>query len=328
MRAHAIARPMPSEHENRLSVPLPIHVVTPLWESPSMSAAVGAPVFLKMESFQPVGSFKARGIGRACEDSWRAGAKRLVCASAGNAGYAVAYAGRKLGIPVTVVVPKTTPAWLRDLVRQQGATVIVHGDSWDDAHAYGTQLAQEHNAAYIHPFDDPRVWAGHSSIIHEIADLGLKPGAVVVSVGGGGLMCGLLEGMHAVGWTDVLVLAVETEGTASFAAAVNAGRLVTLDRIDSVATTLGARRVAAKALEWTKKHPITPWQVTDREAVDACVRFADEHRVLVEPACGASLAAVYHKARPLEGLSPIVVIVCGGAGVNLRLLDEWKKSLL
>ena len=304
-----------------------IHVVTPLWESPSLSAAMGVPVYLKMEAFQPVGSFKARGIGFACQDSWRAGASRLVCASAGNAGYAVAYSGRKIGIPVTVIVPKTTPAWLRDLVSKEGATVVVRGDSWDDAHAYGTQLAEEENAAYIHPFDDPRVWKGHSSIIHEIADLGVRPGAIVVSVGGGGLLCGLLEGMHEVGWTDVPILAVETEGAASFAAAVRAGRLVTLDRITSVATTLGARRVAAKALEWTERHPITPWQVTDPEAVDACVRFADEHRVLVEPACGASLATVYGRAKPLEGLRPIVIIVCGGAGVSLPLLDEWKKML-
>jgi len=280
-----------------------------------------------MEAFQPVGSFKARGIGAACLDSWEAGARRLVCASAGNAGYAVAYAGRKIGIPVTVVVPKTTPDWLRGLVRREGATVVVHGDSWDDAHKYGTQLAEQDGSAYIHPFDDPRVWKGHSSIIHEIAEVGVTPGAIAVSVGGGGLLCGLLEGMHEVGWTDVPILAVETEGTASFAAAVRAGRLVTLDRIDSVATTLGARRVAAKALDWTKRHPITPWQVTDREAVDACIRFADEHRVLVEPACGASLAAVYGRAVPLEGLWPIVIIVCGGAGVSIKLLDEWKKML-
>jgi L-serine/L-threonine ammonia-lyase len=157
--------------------------------------------------------------------------------------------------------------------------------------------------------------------------VGVKPGAVVVSVGGGGLLCGLLEGMHEVGWTEVPVLAVETEGAASFAAAVKAGHLVTLDRITSIATTLGARRVAPQALEWTKRHPITTWQVTDRDAVDACVRFADEHRVLVEPACGASLAAVYNKAEPLEGLRPIVVIVCGGAGVSLSLLDKWKKML-
>jgi L-serine/L-threonine ammonia-lyase len=305
----------------------PIHVVTPLWESQPLSAALGARVLMKMEALQPIGSFKARGMGAACQASWEAGARRLVCASGGNAGYAVAYAGRQIGIPVTIVVPKTTPAWMQDLIRRQGAAVLVHGDSWDDAHAYATALADKEQAAYIHPFDDPRVWQGHASIIHEVAEAGVKPSAIVVSVGGGGLLCGLLEGMHQVGWTAVPVLAVETEGAASFAASVRAGHLVTLDRITSIATTLGARTVAAEALAWTRRHPITPWVVTDRAAVDACLRFADEHRVLVEPACGAALSAVYGRAAPLEGLEPVVVIVCGGAGVSLALLNEWKNKV-
>jgi L-serine/L-threonine ammonia-lyase len=281
-----------------------------------------------METFQPIGSFKARGMGAACQASWEAGATRLVCASGGNAGYAVAYAGHQIGIPTTIVVPKTTPASLQDLIRREKATVIVHGDNWDAAHAFATQVAQQEKAAYIHPFDDPRVWKGHASIIHEIAEAGTKPGAIVVSVGGGGLLCGLVEGLHDVKWNDVPVLAVETEGAASFAASVRAGCLVTLDRIDTVATTLGARTVAAAALAWTERHTIIPWIVTDRAAVQACLNFADEHRVLVEPACGAALSAGYDRAKPLEGLEPIVFIVCGGAGVSLRLLDEWKGKFL
>jgi len=164
--------------------------------------------------------------------------------------------------------------------------------------------------------------------MHEIADAGVKPGALVVSVGGVGLLCGVLEGLHQKGWKDVPVLAVETEGTASFAASVRAGRLVTLDRIAYVATTLGARTVAAEALAWTQRHPITPWVVTDRAAVEACLRFADEHRVLVEPACGAALSAGYGRAAPLQGREPILIIVCGGAGVSLRLLEEWKQKAM
>src|SRR5574341_711482 len=108
----------------------PLHIVTPLWES----RAFGAQVLFKMEALQPVGSFKIRGMGAACQASWAAGAKRLVCASGGNAGYAVAYAGRQLGMAVTIVVPKTTSAWMRDILRRESATVAVHGDSWDDAH--------------------------------------------------------------------------------------------------------------------------------------------------------------------------------------------------
>ena len=305
----------------------PLHIVTPLWHSSSLSAITGTPVFLKMEALQPIGSFKIRGVGKACQDHWQMGARRFVCASGGNAGYAVAYAGRQLGTAVTIVVPKAASVWIQDILRREGATVVVHGEAWDEAHAFATQLAARENAAYIHPFDDPRVWQGHASIIHEIAAAQVKPGAVVVSVGGGGLLCGLLEGLHQVGWAEVPVVAVETEGAASFAKSVAAGQLITLDRITSIATTLGSRTVAAEALAWTKRHQIIPWIVTDRAAVNACQRFADEHRVLVEPACGASLSAVYDRAQPLADLSPVVVLVCGGAGVSLKLLEEWAKKV-
>jgi L-serine/L-threonine ammonia-lyase len=131
-----------------------LHIPTTLWES----RAFGAQVLFKMEALQPIGSFKIRGMGAACQASWTTGARRLVCASGGNAGYAVAYAGRKLGMAATIVVPKTTSTWMQDILRREGATVSVHGDSWDDAHAYATEFAKTENAAYIHPFDDPEVW--------------------------------------------------------------------------------------------------------------------------------------------------------------------------
>jgi L-serine/L-threonine ammonia-lyase len=280
-----------------------------------------------MEAFQPVGSFKARGIGALCRASVDAGANRLVCASGGNAGYAAAYAGRLLGVRTTIVVPSTTPAWVQDLIRREEAEVLVQGENWDVAHLHATALAQADGAAYIHPFDDPRIWSGHAPLIHEIAETGVKPGALVVAVGGGGLLCGVLEGMHQVGWVGVPVVAVETAGTACLAAAVRAGRLVTLDKVDSIATTLGARTVAAEALAWTRRHPVTPWVASDRAALAACLRFADDHRVLVEPACGAALSTIYDRAAPLRGVGPIVVIVCGGAGVSLDLLERWKQQL-
>jgi L-serine/L-threonine ammonia-lyase len=305
----------------------PTHVVTPLWDSRPLSAAVGVPVLLKMEAFQPAGSFKSRGMGAACRAAKEAGATHVVCSSGGNAGYAVAYAGRQLGLKVTIVVPQTTSAWAKELIRREGAEVLVHGAAWDEAHAYALELLQPGRSVYVHPFDDPIVWHGHASLIHEIAEAGVKPGAIVVSVGGGGLLCGVAEGMHEVGWTDVPILAVETGGAASFAAAARAGHPVTLDKITSVAVTLGARTVTAQALEWARQHPIISWEVSDRAAIDACLRFADDHRVVVEPACGAALAAVYDHAMPLEGREPIVVVVCGGAGVNRELLQKWDEQV-
>ncbi len=145
----------------------------------------------------------------------------------------------------------------------------------------------------------------------------------MLSVGGGALQCGVLEGLHRVGWADVPVITIETEGAASFAKSVEAGHLITLDAIRSIATTLGARTVTGEALAWTQRHTIRPWVLSDRAALNACFRFADEHRILVEPACGAALAAVYDRAEPLRQYKSVLVIVCGGAGINLELLKKW-----
>ncbi len=304
----------------------PLHSNTPVWESIPMSRILGTRVYLKMEAFQAVGSFKLRGMGRACQKACKNGARQLVSSSGGNAGYAVAYAGRRLGLRVTIVVPAKISARSRDLIKGEGAEVLEHGDAWDDAHAYALSLSARAGGAYIHPFDDASAWEGHATMIHEVAAAGMKPAAVVVSVGGGGLLCGVAQGMADACWSDVPILALETKGAEYFAAAVAAGRLVTLDSITSLATTLGARTVTPAALAWAGRREIQPWVVSDRSAVNACLRFADDHRVLVEPACGASLSAAYERAAPLCGRESVLIIVCGGAGVTRELLTQWDRQ--
>ena len=310
---------------------MPLHVVTPVVDSGPLGRAFGAAVWVKMESLQPSGSFKIRGIGRACEEAVKAGARRLVSSSGGNAGLAVAYAGRLLGAPVVVFVPRTTSPRMIAKMRSEGASVEVHGDAWDDAHAAATEAVARGDAGasfYVHPFDMPAVWRGNATLVEEVAAQGVpRPGAVVVAVGGGGLLCGVLEGMHAVGWTDVPVVAVETFGAASLHAAMQAGQTVDIGRITTIATTLGARRVCDRVLAWTREHPVTSWRVSDRAAVDACLRFADEHLVVVEPACGAALAAVYERADPLAGASSVLAIACGGAGATPADLLRWDAEL-
>jgi L-serine/L-threonine ammonia-lyase len=304
----------------------PLHIVSPIWPAPELSAVLGAPVLLKMDALQPATSFKIRGMGRLCQERAAAGARRLVCASGGNAGLATAYAGRQLGLPTTIVVPQRTGSHARALIRREGAELIEHGDAWDEAHAFAQTLLDA-ETAYIHPFDDPLVWAGNATLVEELAAQGVRPGAIVVSVGGGGLLCGVVEGLIAQGWHDVPVLAVETEGAASYAAALEAGAPVRLEAIHSIAVTLSARQVAQRAVELARQHPITPWLVSDRAAVDACLQFADAQRILVEPACGAALAAVAQNAAPLAGRDPVVVVVCGGAGVNLDMLRRWDAEV-
>jgi len=304
-----------------------LYIQTPQIDSLPLSKILGIPVYLKMEALQPSGSFKNRGVGHMCVHYAEQGTRCFVSSSGGNAGLAVAYAGRKLGIPVKVVVPSTTPSLAKEKIAAEGAEVIVHGQAWDDAHILAKKLASENHAAYIPPFDHPLIWAGNSTIVYEIFGSGIKPDAILLSVGGGGLLCGVLQGLHAVGWDDVTVITAETEGAASFAASMFADKLVTLDKIDTIATTLGAKRVAEEAFLWTKKHPIIPQIVTDRTAVNACCKFADDHRVLVEPACGASLALAYQGLPVLKTYQSLLIIVCGGSGVNREMLKHWDETI-
>jgi L-serine/L-threonine ammonia-lyase len=302
----------------------PLHVHTPLIESRSLSERWKKRVLLKLENTQPTGSFKIRGIGRLCQAGRRDGATCFVSSSGGNAGYAAAYAARMLRVPITVLVPSTTSPELRQRIQSQGAEVRVVGDVWDETHQAALSLARQSDALYVSPFDHPLIWDGHSTMVDEIAEEMGRPDGIVLSVGGGGLLCGVVQGLHQHEWTDVPVVAVETEGTASLAASLQEGRLVTLKQITGIATTLGAKAVAQQALEWAAQHPIQSVVVTDADAARACVAFANDHRYLVEPASGASLSVAYGAHRVLKEANTVVIIVCGGIGVDLTKLRDWQ----
>jgi len=112
----------------------------------------------------------------------------------------------------------------------------------------------------------------------------------------------------------------------SLGASVKANKLVKLDKIDTIATSLGAKMVTQAAYEWTKKHPVYVETVTDRAAVEATLRFADDHRILIEPACGAPLSLIYDQLPLLKTFSSILIIVCGGSGVTRNMLEVWKEK--
>nr|WP_312989143.1 pyridoxal-phosphate dependent enzyme [Comamonas koreensis] len=302
-----------------------IHIETPTIASRALSLRTGKSVRLKLETLQPSGSFKTRGIGHACEVYRSRGAKRFVSSSGGNAGYAVAYAGRMLQTPVTVVVPATTSQRAQDLIRSEGAEVIVHGASWMEAHAHAQQLMTASDA-FLHPFDDPLLWTGHATMIDELARQGERPDLVVCSVGGGGLLCGVVEGLQRNGWGDVPVLAAETAGADSLAQAMQAGAPTLLPAITSIATSLGARQVCDRAWALTREHRIESVVVTDGAAVAACEEVLLEHRMLVEPACGASVAALHSASPLLQQAQSVVVILCGGVGITARQLAQWSAE--
>ncbi|MBR7793928.1 pyridoxal-phosphate dependent enzyme [Undibacterium sp. FT147W] len=302
-----------------------LHITTPVLAHRPLSARLHKSVWLKMDNLQPSGSFKLRGIGLMCQRAAAQGAQHFVCPSGGNAGFAAAVAGVALGLPTTIFVPETTAESVRAEIRAIGATVIVTGKVWDETNQAALQSCEQPGAVYIPPFDHPDIWNGNATLIDEVAGK-LDFDVVLCSVGGGGLLSGIVQGLHRNGLAHIPVIAVETEGAASLHASVQAGELVTLPAITSIATTLGARRVAQQAFDWTQKHAIHSVTVSDAQAVAACLAFADDMRTLVEPACGATLAVAYQNLPVLKEFKRPLIVVCGGIAVDMVKLEAWKTQ--
>ncbi len=303
----------------------PLHIETPLLRTSADYSRSGLPLWLKLDALQPSGSFKLRGVGLLCQHEVANGAREIFCASGGNAGIAAAVAGRSLGVPVTIVVPETTAVEVRERILATGANVLVHGSVFDEANAHAVALATDRKAAYVHPYDHPLLWQGHATLIDEVVTAGAEFDCVVTSVGGGGLLAGIVEGLRRNGLRDIPVIAVETEGAASLHAAVVAKERVTLPAITSIANSLGARQVAQHVFDLLDQHPIKSVTVTDAQAVKACLKFADAQRILVEPACGAALAVADVHADRLSRFKAPLIEVCGGIGVSLAMLEAWRK---
>lgn len=271
-----------------------------------------------------------------CATFFEKGTSEVISSSGGNAGLAVATVGGKLGLGVSVIVPETTKPLVIAKLESLGAHVTIHGKNWNAADGLARErVASEPGKEYVSPYDNPLLWTGHSTLVDEIAtQLGeMQPGAIVVSVGGGGLLCGVLEGC-ARRKLQTKIIASETTGASCFQQSWEAGKVVTLPGIDSIATSLGATSCTPVALERARAHEggFDSLACTDEEAVDACVRFAKDHRILVEPACGAALAVAYSERLREKYLSdvdgPIVLEVCGGSGVDLDLMQGWKEQYL
>jgi L-serine/L-threonine ammonia-lyase len=226
-------------------------------------------------------------------------------------------------------------------LRALGAVVLQVGETWAHADKYLREevLVRDANGVYVPPFDHQDLWDGASLIVDELEEQMEGAGgydAVVCSVGGGGLMCGIVEGLERLGKAEVKVVATETDGAASLARSLEEGKHVTLPGITSIATSLGAVRVADRTYELGKKDMVRSAVFTDAEAAISCVWFADDERILVEAGCGVNVAACYTgRLREVlgNGMSDAewsrmraVIVVCGGSNVTLEILEDWREK--
>ncbi|KAH7632989.1 tryptophan synthase beta subunit-like PLP-dependent enzyme [Sordaria sp. MPI-SDFR-AT-0083] len=366
----SVAFPSPSE-------PPKPWVETPLIYSAQLSNTAGCNIYLKLENVQPSGSFKSRGIGNMMLRSTLSSSSEetpqknhFFCSSAGNAGLACATTAHTLACPATIVVPTSAREPVLRRLRQLGASVVIHGSSWFEADTHLREVVMPASAladssdgekvkqVYVPPFDHEDIWAGAATLMDEVAEQ-MKVvhraflDAVVCNVGGGGLLNGIMEGVwgptrnkggrgmgkEVGGGKEPRVLAIETVGADSFNQSVQAGELVKMKAITSIAASLGALQVSRKTWEWRQQvggKNLVSATVTDAEAAMASVRFADEHRMLVEVACGATLATAYNgdlRKYLGKGLSEeewrnfnVVMVVCGGSHVSVDVLQQYKEE--
>lgn len=316
-------------------------VETPLVESAALSRAAGCKIYLKLENVQPSGSFKSRAMGNQILSHLTKpeNANRPVhfyASSGGNAGLAAVCAARSLGYPCTVVVPLSTKPLMVSKLRTAGAAdVIQHGPTFMEAGEYmrnelmKTSHPDEPEGTVkiaLHPFDNEPIWTGNSTIIDELAaqlpppetdsekkNFSSKPvpmDAIVCSVGGGGLLNGLVMGLQryqklmnpktvseaAMKTNPIHLLAIETDGTNSLSESVLQNSLVSLPKITSQATSLGAIRVSEQTFGYATNPPpgmkVHSSVLSDADAARGVLRLADEERLLVELACGVCVEAV------------------------------------
>ncbi|BHF73034.1 hypothetical protein SprV_0401610800 [Sparganum proliferum] len=337
-----------------LAVPKKLSIATPLLLSPQLSAAVStkggrASVYLKLENLQPTGSVLFRGMEYACRKfASLGGAQHIVCPSTGNAGVAAAFAAQSLGMACTVVTPEGNESLTRKRlsIEAPSAKLVSFGSTLSEASRRAEQMVNDANeqlqqingttdsaVRFLHPYDQTDVWAGYESIIEELP-AGQQPDLIVLAVGGGGLLSGLIQGLWNRSWSSTHILAVETEGADCLSRSVAAGHPVVMPKCTSVATSLCAPSLSLRAWSMIQCHPVTAITCSDLEAVQAARRFLDDHGMLVEPACGAALSAVYSGAiakLQQENVIPrpasVCVILCGGRNTNLQLLTECERKL-
>src|SRR5215813_5621343 len=277
-----------------------------------LSEITGLKIFCKLDNLQRTGSFKERGARNALTQLSPDQQKRgVIAASAGNHAQALAYQGKLLGIPATVVMPQFSPLIKVSNCQSLGATVVLHGKDFGEAKAYAHRIAKEKGLAYIDGYDDPAIIAGQGTmgfeIIEQIPDLE----AVVVPVGGAGLLAGVSLAVKTLR-PNAKIIAVEAQNVASFSAALEAGKPTKIEMHPTLADGLAIPQVGVNAFEIARPLVDRIITVTEEEIALAILRLVESEKSVVEGAAAASLAAcMVGKLKELEG-KRVVLLLCGG----------------
>jgi threonine dehydratase len=293
---------------------------SPCPHSVMLSELTGQQVYLKLENLQMTGSFKERGaLNRIVLLTPEQSSRGVIAASAGNHAQGVAYHATKRGIRSVIVMPLTTPLVKVTATRNFGAEVVLHGANYDEAFIEATRLCAEQELTFIHPFDDAAVMAGQGTIGLELLEQVPQLEAVVVPIGGGGLIGGIACAIKE-SRPEIRIVGVQASRLASMAAAVEAHRPVTIDPATTIADGIAVRRAGDLTLPMVERYVDEIVTVDEDEIASAILMLLEREKTLAEGAGATALAALLQHRTSLRG-AHTAVLVCGG-NIDVTLLSR------
>jgi threonine dehydratase len=293
---------------------------SPCPNSPGISEISGQPVFLKLENLQRTGAFKERGaLNKILTLSEHDKKRGVIAASAGNHAQGVAFHARNNGISAKIVMPVMTPLVKVNATKGFGAHVVLHGDGYDEAYEEARRLADREHLTFVHPFDDPAVIAGQGTIGLEILEQVPDLEAVVVPIGGGGLISGIACAVKETR-PDVRVVGVQAARMPSMLEALRLHQPTTIALNPTIADGIAVRRAGERTLPLIENYVDQVVAVEEEEIASGILTLLEREKTLAEGAGAAAVAALLHRKTKLKN-KKTVALVCGG-NIDVTLLSR------
>jgi len=286
----------------------------------TFSDMTGGQIYLKCENRQKTGSFKIRGASNKIAAMMERGEKvPVVASSAGNHAQGVAYAATKLGLPATIVMPKTAPIAKVQATEGYGAKVVLHGDLYDDAYAKACQICEEEGATFLHPYNDLEVIAGQGTLGLEILQDLPYVDVVIVPAGGGGLLAGVASAIKLIN-PRIKVYGVQAEGANAIARSFAEKKLVCTETAATIADGIAVKSPGDITVELINRYADGVLTVSDTEIADAILLLMERCKQIVEPAGATPLAAVL--SGKLDVKDQRVVCVMSGGNIDVSFVQS------
>ena len=293
---------------------------TPFSYAPILSEISGYKVYLKKENLQRTGAFKLRGafnkIATLIDEGKRGG---VVAASAGNHAQGVAFSAKYFNIDATIVMPESTPLNKIQGVKEFGANVILHGANYDEAYAYAMTYSQEKQQDFVHPFTDSQVMSGQGTVALEMLEVEPDLDAIVVPVGGGGLIAGMSVAINAIS-PDVTIIGVASAGAPAMKESFDTKNAHGTKSVRTIADGIAVRDASPITLEHILKEVDSLELVCEDEIAAAILFLLEKQKLLVEGAGSVGVAALLHNKINLPKGSKIGIVLSGG-NIDVTMLS-------